>query len=60
MSIKEIFGAIGSLNWTIIAILFSSILIWYAIFTIGLLPVFSWIIIIGAIIGLWVRLSGRG
>ena len=46
-------------NWGIIAVGISSILIWYAIFTVGFIPTICWIIIIGAIIGLWLRLSGR-
>ena len=32
MSIKNIFGAIGSLNWPMITILITSIVIWYYIF----------------------------
>ena len=32
MSIKEIFGRIGTLNWPIILILITSVIIWYSIF----------------------------
>ena len=31
MSIKEIFGRIGTLNWPIITLLITSVVIWYYI-----------------------------
>tara|TARA_B100000287_G_scaffold433025_1_gene493724 strand:+ start:668 stop:847 length:180 start_codon:yes stop_codon:yes gene_type:complete len=36
-----------------------SIVIWYSIFTNGFFITTMWIIIISAIIGIWLRVSGR-
>lgn len=46
-------------NWGLIIVAIMTGIIWGAIFTIGLFPVICWIVIIGAILGLWLRLSGR-
>jgi hypothetical protein len=47
-------------NWTMLVILLMSVGIWYSIFTNGFFITVTWLIIISAIIGLWIRLSGRG
>ena len=47
-------------NWCILVILLMSDGIWYSIFTNGFFITVTWLIIISAIIGLWIRLSGRG
>lgn len=46
-------------NWGLIAVGIVTGIIWYGIFTIGIFPVICWLIIIAAVIGLWLRLSGR-
>ena len=48
-----------NLNWGLIAIGILTGIIWYGIFTIGIIPIVCWIVIIAAVIGLWLRLSGR-
>ena len=47
-------------NWSMLVILLMSVGIWYSIFTNGFFITVTWLIIISAIIGLWIRLSGRG
>ena len=46
-------------NWGLIAVGILTGIVWYGIFTIGIIPVICWIIIFAAVIGLWLRLSGR-
>ena len=46
-------------NWGLIGVVILGIAIWYSIFTIGFFITLCWIVIISAIIGLWLRLSGR-
>ena len=48
------------LNWGLIIVGILTGIIWYGIFTIGIIPVICWIIVLAAIIGLWIRLTGRG
>ena len=47
-------------NWSMLVILLMSVGIWYSIFTNGFFITVTWLIIISAIIGLGIRLSGRG
>ena len=47
-------------NWSMLVILLMSVGIWYSIFTNGFFITVTLLIIISAIIGLWIRLSGRG
>ena len=46
-------------NWGLISIGILTIFVWYGIFTIGLFKVICWLVILSAIIGLWLRLTGR-
>ncbi len=46
-------------NWGLVIIAIMTIGIWYSIFTIGFFVTLCWIIIFSAILGLWLRLSGR-
>ena len=46
-------------NWAMISILIGTILVWYSIFTNGFFVTLCWLVIVGAVIGLWLRLSGR-
>ena len=43
-----------------LGLIFSTIGVWYSIFTNGLFITVAWLVIISAIIGLWFRLTGRG
>ena len=45
-------------SWIIMA--FIGGYIWYSIFTNGFFITLIWIIVISAILGLWLRVSGRG
>ena len=47
-------------NYGMIGILIGAILIWGSIFTNGFFVTLMWLIIISAVVGLWIRLSGRG
>lgn len=47
-------------NWSMLVILLMSVGIWYSIFTNGFFITVTWLVIISAIVGLWMRLSGRG
>ena len=42
-----------------ITLIFSCILVWYSIFTNGFFVTLMWLIVFSAMIGLWLRLSGR-
>ena len=46
-------------NWGMIGIIILNTFIWYSIFTNGFFITVTWVIILSAIIGLWLRLSGR-
>tara|TARA_B100000287_G_C20486936_1_gene723480 strand:- start:730 stop:903 length:174 start_codon:yes stop_codon:yes gene_type:complete len=46
-------------RWSIIVIGLLAGVIWYSIFTNGFFITVTWLIIISAIIGLWLRLTGR-
>ena len=46
---------LNRLNWPIITILFGSIWIWYAIFTIGFFHTLFWVILGGVMGGLYAR-----
>ena len=47
------------MNWGMIGVGIGSIVIWYSIFAFGFFITLCWLVIISAIIGLWLRLSGR-
>jgi len=47
-------------NWGMIAVGIGSILVWYSIFAFGFFVTLMWLIVIAAVLGLWIRLSGRG
>ena len=47
------------MNWGMIGVGIGSIVVWYSLCTFGFLTTFCWICVLGAIIGLWLRLSGR-
>tara|TARA_Y100001970_G_C14220763_1_gene852528 strand:- start:421 stop:573 length:153 start_codon:yes stop_codon:yes gene_type:complete len=47
-------------NWGMIGVLLGTVLIWWSIFTNGFFSTIIWLIIITAIFGLWLRLTGRG
>ena len=47
------------LNWGYIGIGIGSIVVWYSIYTFGFFITLCWLVVIGAIVGLWLRLSGR-
>ena len=47
-------------NWGIIGIILLTALVWYSVFTNGLFLTITWLIIISCVIGLCIRLSGRG
>ncbi len=42
-----------------ITLIISCILVWYSIFTNGFFVTVMWLIVFSAMIGLWLRLSGR-
>jgi hypothetical protein len=46
-------------NWGMIGILVCTILIWWSIFTNGFFITITWLLIVSAVIGLWLRLTGR-
>jgi uncharacterized membrane protein len=48
------------INWGMVAVGILSILVWYSIFTIGFWITVIWLIVVAAIVGLWIRLTGRG
>ena len=47
-------------NWGMIILLILTVVIWYSIFTNGFFITLTWLIIVSAIGGLWLRLTGRG
>ena len=47
-------------NWGIFGIFVLMVIIWYNIFTNGFFQTIMWTIVISAIVGLWIRLTGRG
>ena len=47
-------------NWGILLIGLMSIGVWYSIFTNGFFVTIMWLIVISAVVGLWIRLTGRG
>ena len=47
-------------NYGMLGVLILMIPIWYSIFTNGLFLTITWLIVLSAIVGLWLRLSGRG
>ena len=48
------------MNWGMIGVGVGSIAIWYCIFTIGFFTTLLWVIIFSAVVGIWLRVSGRG
>ena len=42
-----------------ISLMIGTILVWYSIFTNGFFVTVMWLIVISAIIGIWLRVSGR-
>ena len=42
-----------------VGLMIGTILVWYSVFTNGFFVTTMWIIIISAIIGIWLRVSGR-
>ena len=46
-------------NWGLIALLIMNAVFWFSVFTYGFFISVTWTIVISAIIGLWLRLSGR-
>ena len=42
-----------------VGLMIGTILVWYSVFTNGFFVTIMWIIIISAIIGIWLRVSGR-
>ena len=51
-------GRLKQIAW--LSILVINIIIWYSIFTNGFFITLTWLIVISAIFGLWLRLTGRG
>ena len=49
----------NNINWGMIGVIILTVLIWYSIFTIGFFVTLMWLIVISAIVGLWLRLTGR-
>ena len=47
-------------NRGIYGIVVLMIIFWYGVFTIGLFQTTMWSIVISAVVGLWIRLTGRG
>ncbi len=47
------------LNWGMIGILILNAIVWFAIFTYGFFTAIVWLVVFAAIVGLWLRLSGR-
>ncbi len=47
------------MNWGMIGVGIGSIVIWISIFKFGFFITLCWLVIISAIIGLWLRLTGR-
>jgi len=48
------------MNWGMIGVGIGSIAIWYSIFAFGFFVTLMWLIVFAAIVGLWLRLTGRG
>jgi hypothetical protein len=44
---------------SMIGLILLNTIIWYSIYTNGFFITITWIIILSAIVGLWLRLSGR-
>ena len=53
-------NSLKDMNWGMIVMGVLSILVWYSIFTIGFFTTFIWLVVFSAIVGLWIRFSGRG
>ena len=47
------------LNWGLIGLLSLNAIFWFSVFTYGFFISLCWTIILAAIVGLWLRLSGR-
>ena len=50
----------GEFNWAMIGLIILTVIVWYSIFTNGFFMTLTWLIVISAIFGLWLRLTGRG
>ena len=48
------------INWGMIGVGIGSLTIWYSIFAFGFFVTLMWLIVFAAIVGLWIRLTGRG
>ena len=51
-------GRIKQITWLSMFVI--NALIWYSIFTNGFFITLTWLTVISAIFGLWLRLTGRG
>ena len=49
-------GCMMNINWPIIGILLGTVLIWWSIFTNGFIITMVWILVIGATLGLIIKL----
>ena len=47
-------------KWGMIGLIILNTIIWYSIFTNGFFITVTWLIVFSAIVGLWLRLTGRG
>ena len=56
-SIWQYGGFMKSINWLMIGILIGLILIWYSVFTNGFFITLLWLVIIGLIIGIILKLK---
>ena len=46
-------------NWGLIGLLTLNAIFWFSVFTYGFFISLCWTVILAAIVGLWLRLSGR-
>ena len=47
-------------NWPLVGLVLLGMGIWYSIFVNGFFITTIWLIVFTAVIGLWIRLTGRG
>ena len=56
-SIWQYGGFMKSINWLMIGIMIGTILVWYSVFTNGFFITLLWLVIIGLIIGIILKLK---
>ena len=56
-SIWQYGGFMMSINWGIIGIMIGTILVWYSVFTNGFFITLLWLVVIGLIIGIILKLK---